>query len=243
MGERRLQRLLAVLPRPRPAVTPSFPCRLRTRHPGRGKDRRPGCRPLLLALVHLPVQSHRPTGSDRARRFTDDGLPIGLQIVGRRLDDALVLRASAAFEAASRGRTAGHRLFMTTASDTRPSEPYRKGYRVNRTCGRPSRVSPRLGRRDADLPQVCAAKISSACADWTRQRRCRVDDEGEVPSRRDSRITRLAVSQGGPGGPVTEESPPPHENTQARALDVRFWRPYGTARIRDTDMEYGAGDA
>jgi aspartyl-tRNA(Asn)/glutamyl-tRNA(Gln) amidotransferase subunit A len=38
--------------------------------------------------------------------FTGDGLPIGLQIVGRRLDDALVLRASAAFEAAApwRGR-------------------------------------------------------------------------------------------------------------------------------------------
>jgi aspartyl-tRNA(Asn)/glutamyl-tRNA(Gln) amidotransferase subunit A len=33
--------------------------------------------------------------------FTEDGLPIGLQIVGRRLDDALVLRASAAFEAAA----------------------------------------------------------------------------------------------------------------------------------------------
>jgi aspartyl-tRNA(Asn)/glutamyl-tRNA(Gln) amidotransferase subunit A len=33
--------------------------------------------------------------------FTDDGLPVGLQIVGRRLDDALVLRASAAFEAAA----------------------------------------------------------------------------------------------------------------------------------------------
>ena len=32
--------------------------------------------------------------------FTSDGLPVGLQIVGRRLDDALVLRASAAFEAA-----------------------------------------------------------------------------------------------------------------------------------------------
>jgi aspartyl-tRNA(Asn)/glutamyl-tRNA(Gln) amidotransferase subunit A len=32
--------------------------------------------------------------------FTRDGLPIGLQIVGRRLDDATVLRASAAFEAA-----------------------------------------------------------------------------------------------------------------------------------------------
>jgi aspartyl-tRNA(Asn)/glutamyl-tRNA(Gln) amidotransferase subunit A len=33
--------------------------------------------------------------------FTRDGLPIGLQIVGRRLEDATVLRASAAFEAAA----------------------------------------------------------------------------------------------------------------------------------------------
>jgi len=33
--------------------------------------------------------------------FTDDGLPVGMQIVGRRMDDALVLRASAAFEAAA----------------------------------------------------------------------------------------------------------------------------------------------
>ncbi|HXG04265.1 MAG TPA: amidase family protein, partial [Candidatus Binatia bacterium] len=32
--------------------------------------------------------------------FTRAGLPVGLQIVGRRFDDALVLRASAAFEAA-----------------------------------------------------------------------------------------------------------------------------------------------
>jgi aspartyl-tRNA(Asn)/glutamyl-tRNA(Gln) amidotransferase subunit A len=32
--------------------------------------------------------------------FTNDGLPIGLQIVGRHLDDSLVLRASAAFEQA-----------------------------------------------------------------------------------------------------------------------------------------------
>ena len=32
--------------------------------------------------------------------FTKDGLPIGLQIVGRRFDDAAVLRASAAFERA-----------------------------------------------------------------------------------------------------------------------------------------------
>jgi aspartyl-tRNA(Asn)/glutamyl-tRNA(Gln) amidotransferase subunit A len=33
--------------------------------------------------------------------WTDDGLPIGLQIVGRHLDDPMVLRAAAAFEAAS----------------------------------------------------------------------------------------------------------------------------------------------
>ena len=33
--------------------------------------------------------------------FTEDGLPVGLQIVGRRMDDALVLRASAAFESAA----------------------------------------------------------------------------------------------------------------------------------------------
>jgi aspartyl-tRNA(Asn)/glutamyl-tRNA(Gln) amidotransferase subunit A len=32
--------------------------------------------------------------------FTKDGLPIGLQIVGRRFDDSTVLRASAAFERA-----------------------------------------------------------------------------------------------------------------------------------------------
>jgi len=32
--------------------------------------------------------------------WTEDGLPVGLQIVGRHLDDPLVLRASAAFEAA-----------------------------------------------------------------------------------------------------------------------------------------------
>ena len=33
--------------------------------------------------------------------WTADGLPVGLQIAGRRLDDALVLRASAAYEAAA----------------------------------------------------------------------------------------------------------------------------------------------
>jgi aspartyl-tRNA(Asn)/glutamyl-tRNA(Gln) amidotransferase subunit A len=33
--------------------------------------------------------------------WTEDGLPVGLQIVGRHLADQLVLRASAAFEAAA----------------------------------------------------------------------------------------------------------------------------------------------
>lgn len=32
--------------------------------------------------------------------WTDDGLPVGLQIVGRRFDEATVLRAAAAFEEA-----------------------------------------------------------------------------------------------------------------------------------------------
>ena len=33
--------------------------------------------------------------------FTPDGQPIGLQIIGRRLDDGLVSRASAAYESAA----------------------------------------------------------------------------------------------------------------------------------------------
>ena len=36
--------------------------------------------------------------------FTSDGLPVGLQIVGRLHDDATVLRAAAAFEQAKPGR-------------------------------------------------------------------------------------------------------------------------------------------
>ena len=43
--------------------------------------------------------SHNPAASIPCG-FTADGLPVGLQIVGRRLDDLGVLRASAAFEAA-----------------------------------------------------------------------------------------------------------------------------------------------
>ncbi len=33
--------------------------------------------------------------------FTSSGLPVGFQIIGRHLDDAMVLRASAAYEAAA----------------------------------------------------------------------------------------------------------------------------------------------
>ena len=45
-------------------------------------------------MTGLPVTV---TPIDRSQ----NGLPIGMQIIGRRLDDALVLRASAAFEAAA----------------------------------------------------------------------------------------------------------------------------------------------
>ena len=48
---------------------------------------------------------HRAVLAGQRRRRLDphpgQRLPIGMQIIGRRLDDALVLRASAAFEAAA----------------------------------------------------------------------------------------------------------------------------------------------
>jgi aspartyl-tRNA(Asn)/glutamyl-tRNA(Gln) amidotransferase subunit A len=43
----------------------------------------------------------------------EHGLPIGMQIVGRRMDDALVLRASAAFEAAAPWRDRRPALIST----------------------------------------------------------------------------------------------------------------------------------
>jgi aspartyl-tRNA(Asn)/glutamyl-tRNA(Gln) amidotransferase subunit A len=74
------------------------------------------CRPFAVGLEHPPDIAGTPvgrydwipftfpfnlTGNPAASvpcGFTADGLPVGLQIVGRRFDDALVLRASAACE-------------------------------------------------------------------------------------------------------------------------------------------------
>ena len=50
--------------------------------------------------IHFPAQLYRPACRLGARGIHQRGLPVGLQIVGRHLDDAMVLRASAAFEAA-----------------------------------------------------------------------------------------------------------------------------------------------
>jgi aspartyl-tRNA(Asn)/glutamyl-tRNA(Gln) amidotransferase subunit A len=52
------------------------------------------CFTFLINLTGQPAASV-PAG------FTKDGLPVGLQIIGRHLDDPTVLRASAVFEAAT----------------------------------------------------------------------------------------------------------------------------------------------
>jgi hypothetical protein len=56
----------------------------------------------MVWAARLPAGPDHPGAAHhRQAAVTADGLPIGLQIVGRRLDDALVPRASAAFEAAA----------------------------------------------------------------------------------------------------------------------------------------------
>ena len=49
----------------------------------------------------LPINMTGQPAATVPAGFTRDGLPVGMQIVGRHLDDSLVLRASAAFEAAA----------------------------------------------------------------------------------------------------------------------------------------------
>ena len=53
-----------------------------------------------LGGVLLPVQMSGNPAASVPCGFTADGLPVGLQIVGRRFDDLGVLQAAAAFEAA-----------------------------------------------------------------------------------------------------------------------------------------------
>jgi aspartyl-tRNA(Asn)/glutamyl-tRNA(Gln) amidotransferase subunit A len=63
-------------------------------------DGKPVGEPHWLSFTYPMNFTGQPAASVPAG-WTDDGLPVGLQIVGRHLADALVLRASAAYEAAS----------------------------------------------------------------------------------------------------------------------------------------------
>ncbi len=80
-----------------PAVnTPAFPLGMLwpTEVDGRPVDREAG------SAFTFPFNLTGQPAATVPCGFTRDGLPVGLQIVGRRFDDATVLRASAAFEAA-----------------------------------------------------------------------------------------------------------------------------------------------
>jgi aspartyl-tRNA(Asn)/glutamyl-tRNA(Gln) amidotransferase subunit A len=55
---------------------------------------------LAPAIARNPFNMTGQPAATAPCGFTKDGLPIGLQIIGRRFDDQTVLRASAAFEAA-----------------------------------------------------------------------------------------------------------------------------------------------
>jgi Asp-tRNA(Asn)/Glu-tRNA(Gln) amidotransferase A subunit family amidase len=51
-----------------------------------------------MVAVHLPLQSDAAAGGVVPCGFTAAGLPVALQLVGRRFDDATVLRAARAYE-------------------------------------------------------------------------------------------------------------------------------------------------
>jgi len=75
-------------------ATPPFPINIESPETIDGRRVTPS---EWLAFVFPINLTGQPAASVPAG-FTDDGLPVGLQIIGRHLDDALVLRASAAFE-------------------------------------------------------------------------------------------------------------------------------------------------
>jgi len=54
----------------------------------------------FMDILHLSVQPDRSAGGLCAGRFTRAGLPVGMQIVGRHLGEAQILRLAAAFEEA-----------------------------------------------------------------------------------------------------------------------------------------------
>jgi aspartyl-tRNA(Asn)/glutamyl-tRNA(Gln) amidotransferase subunit A len=58
-------------------------------------------RPAQFLAFTFPINLTGQPAATVPAGWTSDGLPVGLQIIGRHLDDPMVLRASAAFEAAA----------------------------------------------------------------------------------------------------------------------------------------------
>jgi aspartyl-tRNA(Asn)/glutamyl-tRNA(Gln) amidotransferase subunit A len=65
-----------------------------------GQPAPPAVDPSRLIAFTFPINLTGQPAASVPAGWTDDGLPVGLQIVGRHLGDATVLRASAAYEAA-----------------------------------------------------------------------------------------------------------------------------------------------
>ena len=110
----------------------------------------------LLVLPGLPAISV-PCG------FTRNGLPVGLQIVGRGRQEAAVLRAAAAYEAAA-ART-GYLPPLVTAVTTGQRRP-RRAARKAPTSGllalipKPGQVRPRSGLRP-DRRSIVLATVAA----------------------------------------------------------------------------------